>query len=172
MDFKNDQLRSQGKRGKHLEQGRSYQHKPGCHKNPEKNNLPNHPLARICLEIRRFHHCLCRFHIPGVEPGPQNNRQAQAHGKKSSQDNMKEKKQTERPDSYECENEAGQDQVTIAECQAQVYPSLVGRVSLDEPGTIALLGTFDPGSFDQDGHPASQPGKIAILRTLAKAVIG
>jgi hypothetical protein len=85
---------------------------------------------------------------------------------------MKQQGQTEQPNPQECKNKAAHDQITIAEYQAQVYPALVDRISLDEPGTIDLPRTFDPGSFEKDGYPALKPGKIEIFRASAKAMIG
>jgi hypothetical protein len=85
---------------------------------------------------------------------------------------MKEQNQAEQPDPQKCKKKTAQDQVEIAKGQAQVDPSLVGRVSLDEPGTINLEATLDPGSFEKDEYPALQPGEIAIFRTTAKAMMG
>jgi hypothetical protein len=85
---------------------------------------------------------------------------------------MKEQTQTEQPDSYECKNKAACNQIKIAECKAQVNPSLVGWISLDEPRTIDFLGTFHPRSFDKDGYSALEPWKIAIFGTMAKAKMG
>jgi hypothetical protein len=144
VDLKNGQLGPQGKGREHLEKGCGDEHKPGCYKNPKQYDLPHFPFSSICLEVRRSK----ILRIPYVKTGPQNDCQAQAHGKKSSQDNMKEQRQTEQPDSQKSKEKTAQDQIEIAKGQAQVNPSLVGRVSLDEPGTIDFFRTFDPGLFD------------------------
>jgi hypothetical protein len=85
---------------------------------------------------------------------------------------MKEQNQSEQPDTYQRENKAAHDQVAIAQCQAYVKPSLVGRISLDEPRAIDLLNAFDPGSLNKKWYSASEPGKIVVVLTIPEAMIG